>query len=206
MALEHVRPLTRELLRVKDTRTQAGFTLIELLVVTSILIIITGLMLVNHSQFGGKILLQNLAYDVALSIRQAQVYGISVRQFGSGNFGVAYGMHFAVSSPKTYELFGDGNGNGLWDAEENVSPSPYDISRGYYIDKLCAPAGADSEVCTAVNRLDVVFKRPEPDAFIGANGISGLTNPLESARIVFKSPRGDEASVVVEVTGQISVE
>jgi prepilin-type N-terminal cleavage/methylation domain-containing protein len=82
-----------------STRESRGFTLIELLVVTAILVIVSGLVLANHSRFGGKILLQNLAYDMALSVRQAQVYGISVRQFGAGTYSAGYGIRFSTSVP-----------------------------------------------------------------------------------------------------------
>jgi len=192
-----------------EAQGQKGFSLIELLVVTGILTIITALMLANNNKFGGVILLENLAYDVALSMREAQVYGISVRQFGSGNFDVGYGLHFDTVSTMSYSLFGDVDADGLWSVDEEVSPSPYAIGRGYFISKLCAPAGADIDTCTSITQLDIVFKRPEPDAYISADGVSGVLFPgslHDSARIVVASPRGDEASVVVEVTGQISVE
>lgn len=195
--------------RRKKEGTTKGFTLIELVVVTGILTLITGLVLTNNNKFGGAILLENLAYDIALSVREAQVYGISVRQFGPGNFEVGYGVHFDIASPKTYSLFGDIDVSGLWDSGEEVSPSPYAIERGYFISKLCAPAGEDADTCTAIEQLDIVFKRPEPDAFISADGASGVIYPnnlQESARIALESPRGDKKSVVVEVTGQISVE
>jgi len=189
-------------------KSDKGFTLIELLAVAGIIVLITSLILVNNNKFGGKILLENLAYDVALSIRQAQVYGISVRQF-EGGFTSGYGVYFNMTSQKAYSLFGDKNGDGLWNPGtpgtpgEDVKPSPYSIERGYHIYKLCAPRGANASTCTAVNRLDIVFRRPEPDAYIRRNGLAAVQ---ESARIVLRSPRGDEASVVVHVTGQISVE
>lgn len=188
---------------------ERGFTLIELLVVTAILTLITGIMLASNTRFGGTVLLENLAYDVAISIREAQVYGISVRRFSSDNFEVGYGVRFSISSPTSYSLFGDADNDGLWSAGEDISPSPFSIGGGYYIDKLCAPAGADSESCTSIDQLDIVFLRPDPDAFISANGISGILDPSdlkESARIVLKSPRDDETSVVVEVAGQIFVQ
>ena len=62
-----------------------GFTLIELLVVVAIIVVITGLILANSNKFGGQTMLQNLSYDIALSLREAQVYGISVRS-NSGAF------------------------------------------------------------------------------------------------------------------------
>lgn len=209
MDIKYARLLFVRRFAMRKRQSEKGFTLVELIVVTGILTLITGLMLVNNNKFGGALLLENLAYDVALSIREAQVYGISVRQFGSGNFELGYGVHFDMANPKTYSLFGDVDGNGLWAAGEEVAPSPYAIERGYFISKLCAPAGSDTESCSSATDLDLVFKRPEPDAYISADGISGVTTPSalqESARVVLESPRGDERSVVVEVTGQISVE
>lgn len=188
---------------------EGGFSLVELLVVTGILTLITGLMLISNTRFGGTVLLENLAYDVALSVHEAQVYGISVRRYGSDNFEVGYGVHFSMSSPTSYSLFGDADVDGLWSAGEDVAPSPYSIERGYHIAKLCVPAGDDTESCNSVTQLDIIFKRPEPDAFISANGDSGILDPNdleESARIILRSPRDDETSVVVEIAGQISVQ
>jgi prepilin-type N-terminal cleavage/methylation domain-containing protein len=187
-----------------------GFTLTELIVVVAIITVVTSVVLASNSKYGGSVLLQNLAYDVALSVRQAQVYGISVRSFGASNFSVGYGMNFDVSSPisqTTYILFADLAGTGVYNPNyipsENVPPSPYTIGRGYFISKLCAPAGTDSSTCTPVQKLDILYKRPEPDAIIRANGNS---TKQSSGRIVLKSPRGDTLSVVVSATGQISVQ
>ena len=207
--------LKYEWFRADKSAVMKGFTLIELLVVTAILTIITSIVLVNNGRFGGVILLENLAYDIALSIREAQVYGISVRQFGTGNFGVGYGMHFLTSSPTTYVLFADAiESNGLYDGCPTEASCELvestDIQRGYFIAGLCVPAGADEDSCTRVSRADILFKRPEPDACIskeGASAISGnyaCTGTQESVRIILESPRGDQMSVVVEATGQIS--
>lgn len=192
---------------------QAGFTLIELIVVTAILTLVTSLVLVNNNRFGGRILLENLAYDVALTVREAQVYGISVRQFGSGNFAVGYGVHFTRGTEgdpaTTFVLFADAViENGIYDAGEIVGDT-YVMERGFHVADLCArPAGAASEVC-GLSSLDMLFRRPEPDAYISANGSSGIANPAslqERGRIILRSPREDQVSVVVEATGQISVE
>lgn len=181
---------------------QAGFTLVELLVVMGIVIIVSSVILANNSRFGGNVLLENLAYDIALSVRQAQIYGIAVRSFSAGNFSAGYGMHFDVSNPTTYVLFADAVvPNGLYDEGELVQST--DIGRGYFIAKLCEPAGSDIDSCTSVSKLDILFKRPEPDAYIRANSGSDIN---ESARIVVQSPRDNRMSIVVEATGQISVQ
>jgi hypothetical protein len=174
--------------------------------------------LVSNSTFGGKILLENLAYDIALSIRQAQVYGISVQRFGT-NFTAGYGMHFDTTSPFSYNTFADAvTVNGLYDCPTAGSPTTCElvqstaIEKGFKITKLCAPAGTDSSSCTSVNPLDITFKRPEPDACFSANGTSDLDASLQckitfqSARVVVKSPRGDLSSIVIENNGQITVQ
>jgi len=197
-------------------RTTPGFTLIELVVVVGIITVVTSIVLANNAKYGGSVLLQNLAYDIALSIRQAQVYGISVRGFGVNNstFTVGYGMHFSTTDPTHYELFADLAGTGVYDANfnppENIPPSPYVIGRGYKIKSLCATRN-NNEQCN-FDTLDVLFKRPEPDARITARNGSGQScvennnQCQESARIIIESPRGDVLSVVVDATGQISVQ
>ena len=185
-----------------------GFTLVELLVVTGIIVIVTSIVLVNNNRFGGVVQLENLTYDIALTIRQAQVYGISVQGCdpnvieacaGVNSFRFGYGMHFDVNDPQHYELFADADEDGAYSVSENVPPSPYTIRSGYKLHRLCVPQGADADSCIPVSQVDVVFHRPEPDALINNNVA------IESARIVLISPRGDIMSVVVENNGQISV-
>lgn len=185
---------------------------------TAILVVITSLILVNNARFGGAVLLENLAYDVALSVRQAQVYGIAVQRFGTGSgalFSPGYGMHFDTSDPTTYILFADLDGTGVYDP--NSSPSEVvqstDIESGYKVSDLCVtPAIGSTEVC-GIGALDILFKRPEPDAYISRNGIPTFVNGNlnssalnQSARVVFKAPSGDILNVVVDASGQISVQ
>ena len=204
--------------RKARAKSTAGFTLVELLVVTAIFVVITGMILANHNRFGGRVILQNLAYDIALSIRQAQVYGISVRQFG-GTFS-GYGMHFVLSgpgvNPTTYVLFADiypSVPNGLYDADQGEQVESNTIAGGYRIVDLCALRldvhRSTPEDCDSITSLDVLFRRPEPDAYISANGVSGVANPgalQERGRIVLESPRADRMSVIVEIAGQIATQ
>ena len=186
---------------------QPGFSLIELLVVVGIFTMVSMLTIASNATFGEHVKLETLAYDIALSVRQSQVYGIAVRRFGlSGtDFSRGYGMHFNVSTPlsaTSYELFADTlTGNGIYDLGELVEATT--IQGGYRIIDLCVrPHNVTTEDCT-ITDLNVLFKRPEPDAYIRG------PNPAptyELGRIVIESPRGERADVVVELSGQISVQ
>lgn len=186
----------------------------ELLVVTGIIIVVTAVVLANNSRFGGVVTLENLTFDVALTIRQAQVYGISVARFGTNTFSAGYGVDFSLSSPTTYALFADAiEANGLYDC-----PSPgtsncelvqsVTLNQGYRVSDLCITSGSGVETCGQTSHVDILFQRPEPDAWISADEFSCILangSCKASARIVLTSPRGDVASVVVENNGQISV-
>lgn len=178
--------------------TRRGFTLAEMVVVIGIIAIVSSVVLANNNKFGGQVLLQNLAYDIALSIRQAQVYGIAVQRFNN-EYASAYGMHFSVSSPDIYVLFADVTTvNGVYDgSSERVQSST--IANRYTISALRINGCSG----TAVSNLDIVFKRPDPDAYISAPPLSGLQ---ESACITVSSPQGGTKNVIVEVNGQISVQ
>jgi len=185
----------------------AAFTLIELLVVTAIIVVVTGTILASSSRLGGQFILDNFAYDLALTLREAQQYGISVKNF-SGNFNVAYGVHFDSNNAITYELFADVDSNGKYDPGSELVQS-YTITRGFKIASICAtPNGVGVENCS-ITSLDILFKRPEPDALISASGVSctlAPTNCQASARILMIAPRGNTRSVVMPANGQMSVQ
>lgn len=185
------------------------------MVVTGIIVVVTGVILANNNRFGGVVLLQNLTYDVALSIRQAQIYGISVARFGADpTFSSGYGVDFDLANSNAYTLFADVSNNGLYDCTSPGSGGcelvgATTIASGYSIASLCATAPGGAETCTGITKLDILFRRPEPDAWISANGISCVLQSSdceESGRVVLQSPRGDTMTVLVDANGQISVE
>ncbi len=210
----------QRLLRPASCTLQAGFTLIELLAVCAIMVIIAGLVMTNQAKFGGHVLLQNFTYDVALSIRQAQVYGIAVRSSGTGAnpFDDAYGINI-LSGATSYLLFADSSSpvNGMYGAGDTVRER-MDIKRGYRVVKLCVPETlsnpSDVTSCTGISELNIVFVRPEPDAWISWRTITGTVlqclptraNCGNSARIVLQSPEGERMSVKVFKSGQIAVD
>lgn len=193
-------------------RAQKGFTLIEMLVVVGIMVVVSGLILANNNRFGGVVLLQNLAYDMALSIRQAQGYGIAVQRFNS-SFSSGYGMHFQIDPPgttqSTYVLFADA----IEPADgEYTCPTPgtancelvqaTTIASGYRISSLCVRPAGGAMQCGA-STLDILFKRPEPDAYIRSSLGEDVN---ESAEIHVQSPRGDTKVVTIHANGQIAVQ
>src|ERR1700691_1591264 len=109
-----------------------GFTLIELLVVVGIMVVISAFILVRQSRFDSSTLLRSLAYSVALSVRQAPIYGSSVLGTttpsaancvgGSYASGVccadAYGIHIVAGS--SYTLFADLQNDGHYDAGDAI--------------------------------------------------------------------------------------
>jgi prepilin-type N-terminal cleavage/methylation domain-containing protein len=191
----------------KDESLQSGgFTLVELLVSIGIFAIITSVAVVNQSNFNGSILLTNLAYEIGLSIREAQVYGITVRgtTLDATKFDSGYGMRFDITTPTKYYLFEDRNppnhfcdssecGAGYADVVET-----FNINRGNRISKLCVDGD-----CTSPAILDISFIRPNPDAYIRING--GGSSYGKAEICVLSPSTQNKRKVTVESTGQISV-
>jgi prepilin-type N-terminal cleavage/methylation domain-containing protein len=203
--------------------SRAGFTLIELLVVCAIIIVVSTIVLIDNNKFGGDITLENFSYSVALSVRQAQVYGIAVERFGtncttgatSACFSSGYGMHFSLATPTTYILFADEDGTGVYDAQRSPSEvvQSNSITQGFAITGLCVIANTSrNSTCQPVNQIDILYIRPEPEAYITAKGspysckLNPRTDCNYEAQITLTSPKGDTRSVVVDATGQISVQ
>ena len=184
---------------------------------TAIMVVITSVVLVSNGRFGGVVQLENFTYDVALSIRQAQVYGISVARFGANTFAAGFGTHFDISSANTYAVFSDSlTENGLYDCSNPTNPTPDNcelvetttMTGGYYIQDLCTTPPNGTENCEGITKVDIVFIRPEPDAWISVSDTPCVLQNgscQTSARIILASPRGDTMSIVVGANGQITV-
>jgi len=187
-----------------------GFTLIELLIVITIMLLLTSFFLLRQQSFNSSTILRSLTYSVALSVRQAQVYGTSVRAFGvefGGEFTAkSYGVHFINTQDDNYVLFADLNDNGQYDGGELVQA--FELRQGYTINKFCGIlASGGSEHCTdggGLQTLSIYFRRPNPDAQFTPSPSPG--GAYSSAYVLIASPTGNAARrVTVYPTGQIEV-
>lgn len=178
----------------------------ELLVVMGIFSVISTIVLVNHSKFNSSVLLGNLAYSIAVSIREAQVYGVSVQQFES-EFRSGYGIHFDSADTTSYVFFADTNANNTFDEDVDTVIRKYSLSKQHSIHRFCgmrsdgAEECSDSSTAIPIEKLDVVFFRPDPDA----NITSERTELYSSAKITVASAAGEVRSLSVASTGQIAV-
>lgn len=204
-----------------------GFTLVELLVAITIFTIVTALVLVKYQSFNGGVVLTNLAYEIALTVREAQTYGINVRGQG-GNFDLSYGIHFTPNT-KSFSMFSDTHvsppsslcnvitldcsGNGRYDSGD-LSVGTFNLSRGITLQSVCG-TGQSGELCVIptdnvnqVGALDITFNRPDPSAsFVFSNTSGGvITYPVSSVRIRIVAPNGiSKRDVVIQSTGQIQI-
>lgn len=195
----------RQFLKARSCKLKAcgGFTLVELLVSIAIVVLISTVVLVNYSSFESSLTIQSLAYEVALALRQAQVFSLSVQGFGS-NFQVAYGIHFERSDPTTFFLYVDQNDNATYDPfpGPDVIIETFTLREGSTIVDLCAQKA--TRQCN-LQALDIVYERPNPDANI--TSFDGTTHIFKNsnATIRIRSPRGIEKIVRAMLSGQISV-
>lgn len=201
---------------LKNQKT--GFTLVELLVTITIFVMLTAVVLWNQSKFNSTILLTNLAYDTALTIRQAQTYGINIKKFNKDDESFfPYGVHFDMRDTKSFILFADKDWNGVssnglfLDVTNAQLPTScnesggcvnrYNIKRGNYIKQICATTSNGGERCD-YDTVDIVFTRPNPDARIIVDSVSEASK----VRIILRNVNDEnEREIVVQENGLISI-
>jgi len=216
---------------MKKNLSKGGFTLIELISSIAVFTIVTGVILYNYSQFNSNVLITNYAYDVALTIRQAQVFGVAVHvrqgsnlNGSAGDFGESYGVHFSSLPPNnSFIFFADlnipGHTPNIYDADaatpaNDESLEIHSLPGSYVFKNFCVVAkGASAYQCsdaaaaagiTPIQFLDISFTRPEPDAHIKTNDPASTSAEIyRQATICLQSPLGKRRQVVVESTGQI---
>lgn len=189
--------------------------------VVAIIAILTGVFLLQQQQFDSSTLLRSLAYRTALSIREAQTYGASVRFSGTGvaqTPASAYGIYVSTngSNPVTqYSLFADNNpadrmraSDGSEDVEVFTLTGNYSIS-GF---SAVTSAGSTHVGGTDITNLTILFIRPSTDACfatsVSVNAcVTGATPPTtyRSGYIQVRAPGGATRGITITNTGQISV-
>ena len=193
-----------------------GFSLVELLVVLSIFLIITSVVLFNQNKFSSDISITNVAYSIALEIRQAQVSGILVGQ-GRDDFDKAFGVHFMIENNQivfqNFKDYDDSLTYNEWegDASQQLSEGNIILSVCTYTSateqsgkKCLAPTtSSTSGVLTAV---DIMYKRPEPSAIIIDTSSANANDRRKRVEVIVQSSLGDRTRTIKAYnTGQISV-
>jgi type II secretory pathway pseudopilin PulG len=206
-------------MKLKANEAKAGFTIFEIIIVVAVSVAIMSVVMANQSRFRRTLDLTNSAYETALAIREAQVYGTSVR--GSpGNFESGYGIHINKTTPGSFFLFRDRSpasnvGNGKWDAGLDTLISTYKFRGNVLISNFCRigpSAGFDNcwkdlGVGQQIDTMDIAFQRPDPAAKLSVTGCSacGQSVPTRSGTITLSLPNGDSRIIEILSNGQIAV-
>lgn len=190
-----------------------GFTLVEMLISVGIFTVMSAIILANYPEFRSRSALDNLTAQVAIVFREAQVYGISVREEGDADFDVGYGVHVDIDSSKTGDkelvIFADRNKDKMFnpgtDKDSDSILETFKLTGGESITQLCAPSCVGGTIRPQEQpSVTAVFVRPNPDAYFSVKG--ALDESLSSISLKI-SNRSESYSRYVEVytTGQISV-
>ena len=201
-----------------NTKNDDGFTLVELLISISIITVLLSVVLYNYGQFNDNLALSSAGQEMAIAIRQAQTYGINVREIsvGTGNFTAAYGVYFNPgSNPSNYYIFADTDGNKAYNAGSGCGTGNTEcveqltLRNGVKITSICdgtntcpPPPGGSS-----VKNMTVTYTRPNPDAsinFLNNGGQIKASSP--TGKVTLTSPKLKTLTVTIESTGQVSVQ
>ena len=183
----------------KKENLEKGFTLLELLVVIALMGIIYSVTLSNYNGMNKSIELQNTAYNVALSIRETQVYGIN-KKLDSGSFsdGDPYPFGIQIDTDNSAEIvifrdrdptdnnFDGGCQSNIIECERFIK-----FNGGNHISRIRVKSAGGGWLNFS-GKLNILFKRPNPDAKIvddsdSANIYSRVGIELSSQSGIYKS-------------------
>ncbi len=205
-----------------------AFTVVELLIAVSIFVFMTALLVARYGNFNQNVLLTNTAYDVALEIRTAQTYGLSIRSVtdvgdpsapapisNEAVFQNAYGVHLVKDSSElilfSTPSYGD-DANTIYDGPDTYGDTDIAVStlrRGSKISDICVGSGPSDCSYTSVDEMDITFKRPSPSAIICVKPDSptdmSCNDGYVYVEIQVESSDNTVRTVVVRENGQISV-
>ncbi len=231
--------MLKNLLKIKYNRSsvlkERGMTLVELMVVLAIFLIVAGLTVFDYGRFRSAVSLQNLADDIALSVRLAQSYAIGVEN-AINTFSNGYGIHLTTikdqpaiaGSNKSFVIFADipdinGIQNKFYDYDQGGASSTVcnvttleagsecfnflTITSNDTIASLCP--NSDPETCSTNASVDITFLRPNPNAYICLYEEGGGTcsQSLTSIDIKVENTLSKEIkTITVSNVGQISIQ
>jgi len=206
---------------------QRGFTLVEMVVVAAIFGVLTLIVVFKYGDFTSNILVTNMAYEIAMTTRQAQVFGVGARGYSvddDTSFEYAYGVSFPMASDaepaRSFKFFIDrdddgicGGGTCICGNVDSECLETLTLQRNIRITEVRTNAynvtseEGQNKKCQQATDLDISFLRPSPEARI-TRPSDGLDVPYEFAQIKVEAVGNNNlqpAYVLIRQTGQISV-
>ncbi len=191
------------------------------MVVLTIIVVLTTVILTSQSSFNKTLILANTAYDIALTLRSTETFGLGSRAAGTAT-NVGYGIHLSSGATNSFILFADsypGPSCGTPDCKPgdhvytstDVLVQMYQLNNGISIQNFCAfSSGSGGWSCAAsgqLSSLDIVFTRPNPAPFMSTNG-SYSAPPFSSTAACMSlaspsAPSGPYRYISVGSSGQI---
>lgn len=183
-----------------------GFTLVELLVVISIAVAITTALVIQQSRWNDRLVVNTQAYELAMMIRQAQIYSLGVKEYSpktGDKFDIGYGIFFDTNNAR-YIFFADTDKDQEYDLGEEVETVTF--TRGVTISDVCGSSWCFFTGGGSLRQADISFFRPDTKANIRLMNVGGGTDvDSPPVTIYLKSPNGKISSVKVESNGQVYV-
>ncbi len=177
-----------------------GFTALEMIVVVGIMALVATLILANISSFGDRLSVDRAAEEIASSVRQAQAFGLGVKESGVGS-GIfpGYGLYFQNTANNSYILFADKNNNLQYSADEKVSE--FFLSNNVQIFNLCANQKQTPVGPCGLADLTAIYLRPQPQVSLKAAGSS-----YSDIEVKIRGARGTIKTIVIWLSGQVTIE
>lgn len=213
--------------KIKEN-TSRGFTLVEMVIVAGIFSVLTVIVVLKYGDFTSNLLVTNMAYEIALTTRQAQAFGVGVRGFeldGDRDFGYPYGVFFNLNDgtsetgtlARSFIFFVDRDENLLCDdgidgpgvsncicAEGDECINQFTLQRNIRITSI--DIGNESYNCTSTTATSVTFKRPSPEArIIKQEGDFDEGLGFVQLKVEAPATETNPSYVLIRKNGQISV-
>jgi prepilin-type N-terminal cleavage/methylation domain-containing protein len=190
-------------------KNNKGFTLIELMVVISIMTVISALALFNSARLNSSVLLSNTAYEIGLIVRDAQIAGLGSRVLLSESGAATtsnQGVYFNFLEPEKIISFTDLDKNNFYSLGDPTQIYEIQNKRAGKIIKICKILNDDT--CDQlIQDLNVVFKRPNPEAYFYTNEEDSTGQGyLGSVAINIGFDNEQCRSVIIYKTGAIQVD
>lgn len=212
-------------------KQRAGFTLIEMIVVLAIMVALTAIGIANFPAIRSQIEVSLALHELQLSLRQAQAYAISVREFNPTfiapicQLGVPpparfppYGVSITTVDPadsrdqSTYVIFADiacamKVPVPPYIAIYNPAYSPNEVISTHIMHggvKITSIVGTNGAVSTALDIADITYQRPSPSIMLA--GHAGASwNSYEYIDITVANSYFTK-TIRVRTSGQVSVQ